>query len=103
MNPRDHAVWRAEKMGKATLYKSDHMMLGLNAFEPGQAHAAHAHADMDKAYYVLEGTGAFSLGEEVHELGPGQLLVAPAGVPHGVRNDTDARLLVLVTMAPGPR
>lgn len=103
MNPRDHAVWRAEKMGKATLYKSAHMMLGLNAFEPGQSHAAHAHTDMDKAYFVLEGTGSFSLADAVHELGPGQLLVAPAGIPHGVQNNTDQRLLVLVTMAPGPR
>ena len=79
------------------------MMLGLNAFEPGQAHAAHAHSDMDKAYFVLEGNGTFSLGDETHQLGPGELLVAPAGVPHGVHNNTDARLLVMVTMAPGPR
>jgi quercetin dioxygenase-like cupin family protein len=103
MNPRDHAVWRAEKMGKATLYSSAHLMLGLNAFEPGQAHAAHSHGELDKAYLVLEGAGRFSLDGEDHRLGPGGLLVAPAGVPHGVHNDGDARLLVLVTMAPGPR
>jgi quercetin dioxygenase-like cupin family protein len=52
---------------------------------------------------VLEGTGSFSLADAVHELGPGQLLVAPAGISHGVQNNTDQRLLVLVTMAPGPR
>src|SRR5262245_38103307 len=46
----DHAVWRPDKMGKSTLFESPRMLVGLNAFEPGQAHALHAHAGMDKVY-----------------------------------------------------
>jgi quercetin dioxygenase-like cupin family protein len=30
------------------------------------------------------------------------MLVAPAGAPHGVVNDSGARLLVLVAIAPAP-
>ena len=30
-------------MGKSTLYQSPRLMVGLNAFEPGQTHALHAH------------------------------------------------------------
>jgi mannose-6-phosphate isomerase-like protein (cupin superfamily) len=30
------------------------------------------------------------------------MLVAPEGVPHGIRNDSDRRLVVLVVMAPAP-
>ena len=98
----DVAVWREEKMGKATLFRSASLMLGLNALEPGQAHAPHAHEGSDKAYLVIEGSGRFQLGEEEHELTAGQLLVAPSGVRHGVRNDGDERLLVFVAMAPPP-
>ena len=29
-------------------------------------------------------------------------LVAPAGVPHGIRNDGDERLIVVAILAPGP-
>jgi hypothetical protein len=51
--PGKHAVYDAAKMGKATLFRSPRLLVGLNAFEPGQEHALHAHAAMDKVYYVL--------------------------------------------------
>jgi hypothetical protein len=40
-------------MGKSTIYESAHLLVGLNAFEPGQSHALHAHAGMDKVYLVV--------------------------------------------------
>jgi hypothetical protein len=32
----------------------------------------------------------------------GDVLVAPDGVPHGVRNSSGARLLVMAVLAPSP-
>ncbi len=32
----------------------------------------------------------------------GVMLVAPEGVPHGIRNTGDDRLVVLAILAPGP-
>jgi quercetin dioxygenase-like cupin family protein len=101
-DPRDVAVWQGEKMGKATLWRSERLMLGVNAFEPGQSHAPHSHEGQDKVYVVIEGRGAFSLAGQEHELGPGDVLVAPAGVEHGVENRSGARLLVLATLCPPP-
>lgn len=89
-------------MGKRTLYESPRLLVGLNAFEPGQAHALHAHADMDKAYQVIQGEGVFLLEGQELPMKAGDLLVAPAGVPHGVRNTSAERLLVLVILAPAP-
>jgi len=102
MYPAEHAVYRADKMGKATLFASERMMVGLNAFEPGQAHALHAHAGMDKLYQVVEGEGVFVLEHDELPMRAGALLVAPEGVPHGIRNTGRARLLVLVVLAPRP-
>jgi quercetin dioxygenase-like cupin family protein len=99
-NPAEHAEWRADKMGKSTLFESSKMMVGLNAFEPGQSHALHAHAGMDKMYYVIEGQGVFLLDGANVPMRAGDVLVAPDGVPHGVRNDSGARLLVLAVLAP---
>lgn len=48
IRPADHAVYAASKMGKATIFESPRLLVGLNAFEPGQAHALHAHAGQDK-------------------------------------------------------
>ena len=103
IHPPERAVWRADAMGKSTLYQSERLMVGLNAFEPGQAHALHAHAGMDKAYYVLEGEGLFLLDGQELPMKAGDLLVAPEDVAHGVRNNGTQRLLVMAVLAPGPR
>ena len=102
IRPQDHAVHLADKMGKATLFRSERMLVGLNAFEPGQEHALHAHAGMDKLYQVIEGDGLFLLDGETVPMRAGMLLVAPDGVPHGIRNTGAGRLLVLAVLAPAP-
>ena len=102
VRPADHAEWRADKMAKTTLYQSSRLLVGLNAFEPGQAHALHAHEGMDKVYQVLDGEGHFLLDGRELPMKAGDLLVAPTGVPHGVRNTSTGRLLVLVILAPAP-
>ena len=61
IRPIDHAVFSAEKMGKATLFRSERVLVGLNCFEPGQEHRLHTHAGQDKVYHVLSGTGVFLL------------------------------------------
>ena len=89
-------------MGKSTLYESPRLLVGLNAFEPGQAHALHAHEGMDKVYHVIDGEGEFLLEGRALPMKAGDLLAAPAGVPHGVRNSSAGRLLVMVILAPAP-
>ena len=89
-------------MGKSTIFASPRLLVGVNAFEPGQAHALHAHAGMDKVYHVLAGEGVFLLEGANLPMRAGDLLVAPADVPHGVRNIGTDRLIVLVVLAPAP-
>jgi len=102
IRPADHAVYSAEKMGKATIFASERLLVGLNAFEPGQSHALHAHAGMDRVYSVVEGEGLFLLDGRELPMRAGDLLVAAEGVPHGVRNTGQRRLLVLAILAPSP-
>ena len=97
-----HAVFRADKMGKATLFESKRVLLGLNCFEAGQAHALHAHGGQDKTYIVVSGRGVYLREGSREPLGPGQAVVAPSGVPHGIENPGPERLLVLAIMAPSP-
>ena len=100
--PDEHAVWDASRMGKATLYQSARLLVGLNAFEPGQEHKLHAHAGMDKVYHVLAGQGVFLLEGGEAPMEAGTMLIAPEGVPHGIRNTGTGRLLVLAILAPSP-
>jgi mannose-6-phosphate isomerase-like protein (cupin superfamily) len=102
VRPQDLAVYSTQKMGKATIFESPRLLVGLNAFEPGQEHALHAHAGQDKVYYVLEGTGLFLLQDRELAMTSGDVLAAPEGVPHGVRNTGSERLLVMAILAPAP-
>jgi mannose-6-phosphate isomerase-like protein (cupin superfamily) len=102
IRPVDHAVYSQQKMGKSTIFESPRLLVGLNAFEPGQEHALHSHAGQDKVYHVIEGEGLFLLQARTLAMKAGDLLVAPEGVPHGVRNTGKVRLLVLAILAPAP-
>ena len=102
IRPKDHAVFNPEKMGKSTLFSSERMLVGLNSFEPGQEHRLHAHEGMDKVYYVIEGRGVFLLEDREIEMHAGLMLIAPEGVPHGIRNTSSERLVVLAVLAPAP-
>ena len=102
LRPEEHAVFNPDKMGKATIFQSPRILVGLNCFEPGQEHKLHAHEEMDKVYQVLSGAGVFLLEDREIEMEPGIMLVAPAGVPHGARNTGSERLVLLAILAPAP-
>jgi quercetin dioxygenase-like cupin family protein len=97
---QQHVGSQAEKFFKTTLWQGDHVMIGLNCLDPGQTQKLHAHDGSDKFYFVLEGQGRFTVGEEEKEADIGSLIVAPSGIPHGVTNVGDVRLSLLVTIAP---
>lgn len=100
---RDHAGSTTEKFYKTTLWQSEQVLVGLNCLEPNQTQSLHAHQGADKFYFVLEGEGKFTVGNEERSATTGVLVVAPAGIPHGVTNVGGKRLSLLVAIAPGPK
>ena len=102
VQPSEHARYLPDKMGKATIFASPRLLVGLNCFEPGQEHKLHSHPGLDKVYQVLSGEGVFVLEGRELPMRAGQMLVAPEGVPHGIRNTARERLVVLAILAPAP-
>ncbi|MCL4870712.1 MAG: cupin domain-containing protein [Anaerolineae bacterium] len=98
----DYEGSQPDKFYKTTLFRADHLLLGLNCLEPGQVQKVHDHADQDKFYMVVAGRGRFQVGDEQFEGAEGQIIWAPAGIPHGVSNENNTRLTLLVGIAPAP-
>jgi mannose-6-phosphate isomerase-like protein (cupin superfamily) len=96
------ARFAPDKMQKVSLYETPNFFCDVYGLEPGQEQKVHAHGDADKLYCVLDGRGVFLVGDEERELGARQVVLAPAGAPHGVRNTGGARLTLLVLMSPNP-
>jgi mannose-6-phosphate isomerase-like protein (cupin superfamily) len=96
----DLAAFQDEKMKKVNLFSTERVMSDLYCLEPGQKQKVHAHGGEDKIYYVLEGSGTVTVGDKESSIGRGQIVIAPAGVEHGLANGADGRMQVLVFMAP---
>jgi mannose-6-phosphate isomerase-like protein (cupin superfamily) len=58
---------------------------------PGRGPSVHRHP-YDEILIVQEGRGTFAIGDEEREVGPGHLIVVPAGVWHAFTNTGDATL-----------
>jgi quercetin dioxygenase-like cupin family protein len=97
------ARFAPEKMGKSTVAQGEFLMAGLNSFEAGQEHAAHAHEGQDKLYIILEGSGMVRVGERTELLSAGDAAFAASGVVHSIRNPGPARLVVMAVLSPPPR
>lgn len=101
-NINDTISFSDEKLKKNPLFDSDKLFYDAYCLMPGQEQKVHTHDSSDKIYYVLQGTAHFVIADEEQDLGPGNAVIARAGEPHGVRNDTGENTVLLVTMAPRP-
>lgn len=91
-----------EKMQKVNLFETRQMFCDIYCLEPGQEQKVHAHAGATKFYYVIEGDALVTIGAETRRLAAGGLAWSAPDEPHGVRNGSDGRLVLLVSMAPNP-
>ncbi len=95
------ALFGPDRMRKVDCYRSERLLVGLNCLEPGQSQPVHTHAGADKVYFVVSGRARFTVGTATRDAVSGDLVLAPAGVPHGVA-EALARTLLLVAIAPAP-
>lgn len=94
------ASFAPDKMRKVDCFETPRLLLGLNCFEPGQTQKVHAHEGADKFYLVLSGRASVTVGDETREVGAGDMVLARAGVPHGVETG-DERTVMLVGISKG--
>ena len=71
------------------------------ASEPGApGSSVHIHRTTEEAFYVLEGTCEFQLGEETVEASAGAFVFAPKGTKHAFWNQGPTLAKMLVMMSP---
>ncbi len=94
--------FRPEKMAKVNLFETPKFFCDLYCLLPGQEQKVHAHAGSDKLYYALRGELEVTVGNETAPLGAGEIVMAAAGEPHGIRNASTSEAVCMVFMAPHP-
>ncbi|RBI59285.1 cupin [halophilic archaeon] len=89
-----------ERFSTRSVFRSDRMKVVLGYFEPGQFIPVHA-PDSDVAITVQDGRGVVRDGETDRDVGPGDVVVVPAGERRGVKAG-DERLEATLVTAPPP-
>ena len=70
---------------------------------PGQENDYHRHPANEHLSFVVDGELEFTLGDrDPVTVRPGQLVVIPTNVPHGIRNRSDQRATYVAVTTPGP-
>ena len=91
------------KMAKVNLFETPRFFCDVYCLKPGQSQKVHTHDESDKVYFVLRGKLQATVGAETRAIKAGEAVLAPAGEPHGVLNDSPEDATCLVFMAPHPR
>lgn len=90
-------VWTSADTGGELLEFDDYWN------RPGHRASEHVHPKMEESWEVLRGTPCFRIGEEEIPAVAGDLIVAPAGVPHMGWNAGGDEVCVRVRMRPALR
>jgi quercetin dioxygenase-like cupin family protein len=85
------------KVGSAT--GSDHLALGTQQVTVGAGIPIHRHFQTDEAFFVLEGSGIFTLNDARHGFEKGGTIFIPKNSWHGFANP-DHEVLLLWTVSP---
>lgn len=77
-------------------------LLVLNECTPGMTVFPHTH-EFDQIAVILSGTAVYHIGDTPHEVGPGSLLLVPAGEPHYIEPTGEEPVLNLDVFGPARR
>jgi mannose-6-phosphate isomerase-like protein (cupin superfamily) len=84
---------------KASAHETGGLLTVLELFEPPHEEAPlHVHRNEDEAFVILEGTATFVIGDTTADVGPGDFLYGPRGIPHSYTTGAEGcRLLFILT------
>lgn len=79
-----------------TLVQNDKVSMTVFSFDKGEEISTHA-ASGDAMVTVLEGTGRFTVGDDVFILSQGETLIMPKDIPHAVYGEEQFKMQLTVS------
>ena len=76
------------------------VLLVMNEIEPVMQPGPHSHEGFDQIACIISGEAVYHVGEDAHRVGPGSLLLIPAGVTHWIEPVGDQVVENLDVFAP---
>ena len=93
---RDLVEYQDGQVVSKTLVQNEAVSMTLFAFDRGEEISTHVSGG-DAMVTVLDGTGRFTVGDQVFSLAAGETLIMPAGIPHAVFGETQFKMQLIVS------
>lgn len=93
---KDQIAYQPRQVVSKTLVQNEKVSMTLFSFDKGEEISSHA-AGGDAMVTVLEGTGRFTVGEDVFFLHAGETLIMPKGIPHAVFGEEQFKMQLIVS------
>lgn len=82
---------------RKVLYTGEKVQLVAMTLQPREDIGAEDHDGHDQFFHIVSGEGEVQIGEDVHVVTGGDLVVIPSGVLHNVTNTSDSELMRMYT------
>lgn len=93
---KDLVEYQDGQVVSRTLVQNDYVSMTLFSFDKDEEISTHA-AGGDAMVTVLEGTGRFTVGDEVFILSAGDTLIMPKDIPHAVYGQERFKMQLVVS------
>ena len=94
--------FNADKLSKKVPFDTDKLIFNTYYFKPRQILPLHKHPVSDELFYIVQGTGEFTVGSNSVIVGPTSAVYGPTGVFHGLVNSGNSDLVLISVQAPKP-
>ncbi len=96
LNLKDLVDYQDGQVVSKTLVQNDVVSMTLFSFDKGEEISTHA-AGGDAMVTVLDGTGRFTVGDDVFILNEGETLIMPKDIPHAVFGEEKFKMQLVVS------
>ncbi len=93
---KEQGAYQPGQVVSKTLVQNDKVSMTLFSFDKGEEISTHA-AGGDAMVTVLEGTGRFTVGDEIFLLNEGETLIMPKDIPHAVYGEEQFKMQLIVS------
>lgn len=93
---KDLVAYQPGQVVSQTLVQNEKVSMTLFSFDKGEEISTHASGG-DAMVTVLEGTGRFTVGDDVFLLHEGETLIMPKDIPHAVYGEEAFKMQLIVS------
>jgi quercetin dioxygenase-like cupin family protein len=93
--PADQITYAIGSVVSKALIQKDTGNITLFSFDAGQGLSEHT-SPYDAVVLLIEGRAEITIGGEPREVGAGEMIVMPAGIPHGLKANERFKMLLIM-------